>query len=371
MAASQYNWALNTNSIQTALRNMIISQQVYDNLIETDYNSLVDRARAEGSLYGDTMLKYSVNTYETYPFDPDSSDQLNVLQTYRPAAPKVQAITIDVWRWLAVTTDRFLSKQAFMEESAFSQYMAVVISVLRETKNLYDTTTYNTFVGTEETSAGAQQQVADLSGITAVTTTADEEAYNRLTAEYIAEAVSNIFVALRDPGTDFNDWGFYRSRVPSDMIVVWNADWVNRIKKVDLPAIFHKDGLLEIKEEDILPAKYFGSVNSGAKVADASTRSLIEQTLNGVHYWPGETIATGVTAPAGTSYQQTPGVGSNNSIICKIMHKDSIPYMSGFETETEFINPKNRSENHYYHFGHNTLVHLGEFPLITVKAKMS
>ena len=50
---------LNSNKIFAALYNMIISQEVYaDNIADTKA-SLVDRARVDGGLYGDTKLYYA------------------------------------------------------------------------------------------------------------------------------------------------------------------------------------------------------------------------------------------------------------------------------------------------------------------------
>ena len=364
---------LNKSIIFESLYNMIIGQEVYSENIGRTFTSLVDRARVDGSLYGDTYLKYSTNALRTYAFEPDTTNQLNVLAIHRPEDPFVQAITVDTYRWIPATIDTYLSKQPFMTETAFADFNSVTLSWVRETKRIYDATFYNAFVGTVETSEGSQQQTADFGNtiIPAVSTTVDEEAKNRLIAEILAQKLQDIFVALRDIGTSFNDLGYYRAVDSSSMEVIWNADWVNLIRKVGLPTIFHKDGLLEIKEENILPAKYFGSVNSSATAGGTGVMSLIEQTIGSNHYWPGEEIASDDTAPAGTSYTKTAGVLTAGSVICKIIHKGDIPYMSAYETETTFINGKNLSENHYLHFGHNTLQHIHEYPLITVKCAMT
>lgn len=372
--AAPNTWAgqLNVNEIFTSIYNMIIGQQVFSKNIGNTFTSLVDRARVDGSLYGDTYLKYSTNALETYEFDPDGQDQLNLLAVHRPDDPFVQAITIDTFRWVPVTIDNYFSKRAFSTETAFADFNSVTLQWLRDTKKIYDTTTYNAFVGTYETSEGEQQQEVEIgeSVIPAVSTTVDKEAYNKLIAEAIAQKLQDIFVGLRDISTDYNDLGYYRAIDSSDLMVVWNAEWVNFIRKVGLPSIFHKDGLLEIKEENILPAKYFGEVNAAETAGGAGIRSLIEQTISSKHYWPGENIASG-NAPAGTSYTQTAAALQDGSVICKIIHKGDIPYMSGYETETTFINGKNLSENHYLHFGHNTLVHLHEYPLVTLKCAMT
>lgn len=373
--AAQASWAgtLNTNEIFSTLKNLIIGQQVFSKNIGGAFSSLVDRARVDGSLYGDTYLKYSTNILNTYKFEPDTSNQLNLLATNRPEDPKVQAITIDTFRWVPVTIDSYFSKRPFMTETAFADFNSVLLQWLRDTKRVYDATTFNAFVGTCETSEGSQQQTADFGTayIPAVSTTVDKEAYYRLIAETIAQKLQDIIIDMRDVSDKYNDYDFYRAIDPGDLEIVWNADWVNLIRKVGLPTIFHKDGLLEIKDENILPAKYFGAINSSSTTATAGTRSLVEQTIGGNHYWAGEEIASGATVGAGLSYAQTAAPLNAGSIICKIVHKGDFPYMSGYETETTFINGKNLSENHYLHFGHNTLKHIYEYPLVTVKCAMT
>ena len=82
----------------------------------------------------------------------------------------------------------------------------------------------------------------------------DDEAYERLVAERIAEGLSNIITEMKDIGTGYNDLGYYRAYDPSDLVIVWNAEWVHKLRKVGLPTIFNKDGLLEIKDENVLRA---------------------------------------------------------------------------------------------------------------------
>ena len=351
---------------------MIINQQVYSDNIGRTFTSLVDRARVDGSLYGDTYLKYSTDALETFPYVPDSSNQLNLLATYRPDDPFVQAIVLDQPRFIPVTIDDYFSKRAFSTATAFADFNSVTLQWLSDTKKIYDATTYNAFVGTCETAEGKQTQTVDFGNtiIPAVSTTVDQEAYSRLIAEMIAQKLSDVFVELKDVSKSYNDLGYYRAINASDLEVVWNADWVSLIRKVGLPTIFNQGGLLEIKEENILPAKYFGEVNSSATSGGTRIMSLVEQTIGTTHYWPGENIASG-TAPAGTSYTKTAAVLTAGSVICKIIHKNDIPYMSGYETETTFINGKNLSQNHYLHFAHNTLEHIHEFPLVTIKCAMT
>lgn len=372
-APTTWGGSLNANEIFTTIYNMIVRQDVVSKNIGNTFKSLVDLFRVEGSRYGDTYLRYSTNALRTYKYEPDTSGQLNVLAVHRPADPFVQAVVLDQFRWIPVTIDSYLTKRAFSTESVFSTFNSVCLQWLRDTKSIYESTLMNSYAGTIETSEGSQQQEVDLSGITAAATTTDEEAMNRLVAEMIAEKLADIMVAVKDPltGKDFNDLGYYRSWDDSDFVIVWNANWVNKIRKLLEPTIFHKDGLLGIEDKYVLPGFYFGTVNTSSGTATAGTRSLIEQEIGGVHYWPGEEIASGASYLANTTYQENSDPATDGSVICKIIHKEAIPFMDGFETQTEFINAKNLSQNHYLHFGHSKPDRFYDLPLITVKANLS
>lgn len=375
-----YNGHLNANELFTSIFNMIIGQEVYSQNVGSMFSSLVDRARIDGTMLGDTYLKYSTDALATEEFDPtgllNSGRQANVLEQHRPKDPYVQAITIDTFRQIPVTIDHYFTKRAFSTESAFADFNSVTLQWLRDTKRIYDATTYNVFVGTDTPSRTTTQIINIAPSAATGTEASNVESRRRINAQNVARKIADILVSMRDVSTDFNDLGYYRAWNLSDLMVVWNADWVNELRKVDLPTIFNKDGLFEIKEENVLPAKYFGfTAASGlAPQAWTTTRALYELVdTDDAHHWAGEIVNAAKLADADATgyYKQTGAVDTasltpDGSIICKIMHKRSIPYMSGFETETEFINPRLLNENHYLTFGHNSLQHLVNYPLVTV-----
>lgn len=352
-----FNGQLKVNEVIGALFNMIISQWVYADNIEGLDSSLVDAARVDGGMYGDTKLYIATDVLKSIEWGADD-EAGNLLQTHRPDAPKTQAITLDVFRQIALTIDNYMSKRAFGDEYTFNMFNGTILGWVADTKKVYDNTTYNTFIGTH-TATSASQNV----NVSLPVVEGDNEATNRLQAQTIAQKIADIIVDLKDVSRDYNDNGFMRAFRPEDLVVVWNADMYNKITKLDLPTIFHKDGLLEDMKTYVLPAKYFGTVNGGAEAGTAAgtVRAADEVDADdGKHYFAGEALPEGVTASV--SYTVDP------TIACKIMHKDSVPYMSAFEVGTSFFNPKSLTENHYLTFGRNELEHLANYPFITVKA---
>lgn len=375
-----YAGKLNANEIFASIYNMIISQQVFADNIKDTKASLVDAARIDGSMYGDTKLYYATDVLRSYAWGGDE-EASKLLELNRPEDPECQAITLDVFRQIRLTVDNYLTKRAWSSENAFNEFNSVMLGWIRDTKRVYDSTTYNTFIGTYETSEGKQNQT-----VTLPTVEGDKEAENRLQAQTIATKVADILVDLEDVSRDYNDYENLRSYSADDFRYVWNSAYVNKINKLDVPTIFHKDGLIDKFAQYTLPARYFGDVVvKGTAVSSdgASYRSLVEQDVTLVealtykgktlpigskfHLFAGDIIPNKI-ALASTSAVLVPSYKENSNIICKIVHKDAVPYMSGFEAGTSFFNSRSLTENNYLTFAHNTLEAIHDKPFITLKA---
>lgn len=370
---AQFLGTLNSNEIFAALYNMIISQQVFaDNIADTQ-SELVNMARVDGSLYGDQKLYYSTDVLGSSEWGNDS-EALNLLALHRPPAPDVQAIVLDNFRQISLTVDNYLSKRAWASEGAFSSFNSVMLGWIGETKRIYEAKHFNSFIGTNVGGEGIGAQNITLAAVPA--SIEDGEAQARWEAQNIARTIADLYVKLADAGRDYNDNANYRSFSKGDMVVVWNSEYVNKITKMDLPTVFHKD--VDLSFTHALPAKYFGTIiTSGGTVsgsaANLTTRTLVEKDYNTVapsspeyvkslHIFPGDLI------PAGKTYLAYEAYTENPRIVCKIYHKRSVPFMSAFEVGTSFFNPKSLTENRYLTWGFNTLEHLSNYPFITITA---
>lgn len=349
-----YNGQLKNNEVIGALYNMIISVQTFaDNLKGGVNGEIAELSRVDGSMYGDTKLYTAVNVPGTVAWT-DDMEAGNLLQLHRPEEPNQQAITIDTFRMVALTIDNYMTKRAFATEGSFAQFNSVVLGTMEEAKKAYDATTFNTYLGTAKTTKGKQDIAITLGA-------SDQE--NAMT---VAAEMAKLLVDVSDISRDYNDLGFYRSYDKDDLIFVWNSDYVANIRKQGLPTIFHSEGLVDKFAKYVLPAKYFGTINEDGGTtsgANATIRAAKEITLNGKHYFAGELIDGNVAYMAGDTYTQ------NSSVICKVIHKNSIPYMTGFRTGTEFFNPRSLTQTHYLIWSHNTLEYLENYPMITVHAQ--
>ena len=392
----QSAFTLTANEIYDTLANMIISQEVFaDNLGE--HQTLVDKARVDGGLYGDTKLFYATDVLKSHVWGNDS-EAANLLSLDRAADPEVQAIKLDKFRQIRLTVDNYMTKRAFADEGAFSSFNSVMLGWLRETKRVYDGTLYNCFIGTAQSSTGKQIKSIDLgtgSGHPLYQLTGVEK--EQMEAMLIAQGLADLFVEMGDYSRDFNDYQNLRSYAKEGIKLVWNAAFVNKIRKIDLPTIFHKDGLVDKFEEEVLPARYFGVVITAANKSDYAAsspttgkpidsddntyvpgvahangciRSMVEKdvTVSGTayHVFPGDEIPAGATIVASGNFELGEVYIEQADIICKVLVKLP-PYMSAFEVGTTFFNPRSLTENHYLTFGHNSLAYLKNYPMITVK----
>lgn len=347
---ANFTGTLNSNEIFASLYNMIISVQTFADNVKGTYSALVDKSRVDGSMYGDTKLYISTDALASHAWGNDA-EAANLLAIDRPADPETQAITIDKFRQIRLTTDNYMSKRAFATEGAFQQFNDVMKGWVRDTKRIYDSTTFNAYVGTAESIIGEQN----------MTITPVEGQNDALT---MAEALATLLVNLKDVSRDYNDYGHIRSYDEKDLMVVWNAKHYNALKKIDMPVIFHTEGLLNEFEQEVLPARYFGTKLAGAVETDGTTvRSLVEQTIGGKHYFPGDILEGGDSIDA----EEYPCYREDDTIAFKVMHKGSVPYMSGFEVSTSFFNPRSLTETNYLTFGHNTLEYLKDKPFITAR----
>lgn len=388
-------YSLNANEVYASLFNMIIAEQVFSQNINGKRNrKLVDAAKAEVGLYGDSKNYWSTDVLKSRPFLGDA-EATNLLATDRGPAPKSQRIVINVFRQIGpLTTDQYLSKRAWMSEDSHSQFISVMKGWLSVTKQVYDETTYNAFIGTNVSGADTNTVTIDLttalSGLSGV-----EKA--RMQALTIASDMADLFDDLGDVSRKFNVYKFLRSYSEDEIKVVWNQKYINRITKIDLPTVYNKDGVMEKFDEYSLPRRYFGTIltatnistysastpaagkpidsddgayTPGSNNANGTVRTLeeVEVTVSGTtyHLFAGDEIPSGATVKAGGDFELGSVYIEDATVICKVMTKIP-PYMSAFEVGTSFFNPRSLSENSYLTFGHNTIEQILDSAYVTVK----
>ena len=377
---------LNTNQVISTLYNQIIGIHTFGDNVAGTYDELLNMNRIEGGLYGDTKLFIVVDALASSPWGNDS-EAANLLAIDRPAAPATQAVVLDQFRQIRVTLDNYMTKRAFSTEGAFQQFNDVVRGWINDTKRIYESTLFNSYVGTTESNSGKQEVTINaVSGQNAGLT--------------IAEGLANLLVDVKDVSRSYNDNGFIRSYAEGDLVVVWNSKFMNQITKVNLPVVFHKEGLLGEVKQVVLPSRYFGiaidssnissysastpttgkPINSstgaytpGTNNANGTVRALVEKavTVGGTvyHVFPGDELPAGATVGSSKQFDYGESYIEDATIAFKLMTKRSVPFMSAMNVATSFFNARSLTENQYLTFGYNTLEYLKDKPFVTARYK--
>lgn len=361
-------------------------------------NSVAEQFREDAGSYSTDKVYTDFDILKSYKFD---ENETNVLAKGQQVVPKQEKIRITESRQISLYTPTlFLTKIAWMNEGAWTEFNSVVQKNLTDTKRAYDylmgQVAIGTLVADTSTHGAGQATTITLPAHSAGETADIREAVNRLRGQTLAKGIDDLMVAVCDLGRDYNSYGFMKSFNREDFVVVYNTNVLNSILNIDLPTIYHKDGLGDYKG-DKMQAKWFGTKNSAiilkANITANTYRAVDEgdwttaatlvaaDSSNTTHCYPGDyvpansakiieasndthqdiarSLSTG--APIGEVYT------NDASIFCKIIHKDAIKYLTGYETESEFWNGRNLSTNRYLTWFFSKPDKLSSYPLITVK----
>lgn len=369
------NIHLNKNEIYSLLDNMIISQQTFTDPVGGLSTEIVDSNRVDGTLFGDQKRYTSVDMI--HPVDWGNDDEAeNLLKLNRNKNVKTEAIILDKFKMFKLTTDAMLTKQAFMSEGNFSNYNAVQLSMIRDGKKAYDVTTFDAFLGTHATQT---KQITVPAG-------------TQYPALVLAQGVADILDDMSELSREYNANKFLRAFSKSDVSIVFNKKYLNAWKYLDLPIVFHKDGILA--DHKAMNARYFGHVATSAdkgsnKVINASDEydatkgtlrfaEAINVKLGGEDrsFYAGDEVPTKkldgstaltVTVGAGKDLEYAQVYVEDADIVGLIVGNGAIPFMSASENSTAFWNPQSLTTTNFLIWGHNTLKALGEKPYIVIK----
>lgn len=340
---------LNKNGIYTALFNQVVGITVEGSPIASTQSSLLNSMRLDVSKYGDTKLIIDTDILSSVEWKQDSDDACNVLAVKR-AKPYCKPLTIEKARQVMITVDSFgISTMAFGDEGTLGAFNSAVESWVSRTKEVYEAGIFNVFAGSQE-AEGASQSLT-------VTVGTDETLAQRVAAE-----LDELFVKLAFPSRKYNDIKFMKSFDKSDLKLVWNEKYLKDLKKIDLPALYGA-ALVEPDVAFVMPEEYFGKLVE-TKVAAADNKggytAAEEADYGDTHVFPGEEIPQGYDIEAGKA------IKVDNTIVCKVVAKGCLPFLTGVSSSTEFVNGKNNSRNMYltWTFDYDRLPNK---PLITIR----
>lgn len=404
--AGNFQGGLNANEFLNGLFNAYGLVYTYGNNLGGRGDSLAERFKADGGQYRDQLVYTDVDVLYSRIWDKNDT---NVLATENKGMYTQQYLTIDSFRQIGLTVDQFLTKRAWMDAGKYDEFRTVILKQISDTKQVYEDTLVDTFVGVHVSGAAAANVTITMP------TDSDAEKQNRLRAMEVFKTIGDTFNSLADYNRSFNENKYLKRFSEGDCILVFSDKYANEFRYVDTPTVFHKEDLLA--KGKILNRKYFGKpIESSVTVADGTTHRAVENMLititastgeykaptsgiNGaVQVFPGDLLPKGTplttdeptynanvtvffyglgggTGSTGMAKSFTASVctkanayAEDNNIICKIIHKDAVKYLSSITTQTEFINGKNHTQNMYLTWGYSYPAALKGYPFITVAA---
>lgn len=372
--AQTFNGQLSANIIYNATYNAYeLVSTLADQLLGLS-DSVAEQFREDAGAYNTDKVYTDFDILKSHVFDPDDT---NVLAPGQKVSPKQEFIRIDSTRQIDLyTPTEFLTKTAWMSEGSWTQFNSTVQKNLRATKKAYDYLMGMVAIGTMEASKGKQQLEITIPKAADDATAVEKEAVNRLAGQTIGMQLEILKTKLKDLTSDYNDYGFRKSFRLEDFVYVYSIDNVVRINKMDLPGLFHKDGVVDLKG-DMVDSRYFGKlgiVTGSAITSDGASQFAVEEqdvedTSKKVHHvYPGDVIPANVSL-ATASAIVVPFYTKDPTILGKFIHKNAIKYLTGYETESEFWNAKNLSTNRYLTWYFARPQRLSSYPIVTIRLK--
>lgn len=368
---ANYLGQLRTNEVFASMFNAVISMQGFDPGI-SNLDGIYSSRKVDGTLYGDTKVYMSTDVLKSYAWDgTDTPGSYNLLTVKRPPNPKLNAISIDVFRQIPVTIDDYLTKRAFLDEGAFSSFNGVVLSWMGITKSIYEHTKYTADIITTAMKSGKDFGTISLKAPT------DISGYDliRWRGQELSRQIEDKLAELKEPTRLWNDNGFLRNHNISDFDLIIPMGILSSVRKHDVPFLYNVDEKPKFKE---VHWKYFGASQASAGTTSASNtdvRALYEMDYGASHLFAGDLLPNTTAYDANTTYKcaytTRPTLDSVFDIV--LVDKRDFPIMSAFNVGTSFFNARRLDQNHYLTFGHNNVseAHIGEFALLKIKTSIT
>lgn len=369
---------LNANSVFGSIYNQIISIQNHVNEMTFDPNlDIVSSRKVDGTLFGDTKVYRDTDVLRSYEWGHTDATY-NLLTHKRPPAPKEDYVTIDTFRQIPVTIDEYLSKQAWTDEFAFSQFNSLILGWMGKTRAVYEHTKFTgdivqsglngaTLLG--EIAIPANSAGATVDGESISVTELDI----KLRYQVFARKLRTMLKTLNEPTRKYNDNEFLKNIKPGSLQLILPLGIKDEFEQFDVTLP------MDTKEVDW---KYFGTPIESSGTSNGSVRSLVETEIKNsggtvlAYVFPGDLIPNNGVYAANSAY--TPTYTSTPSLLdgaktFLILHKSDFPIPSAFSVNTSFFNPKDLVVNHYMTWGYSNPRnnHLNQYPLLKITTKLA
>ena len=303
---------LSQNEFIANLTNLIVVTQI-NRTVRGDMPDLVRSCYKENIPAGAGKALITVDTLSVEDYKAQSS----ILTSKLPTVDE-QQLNTNVKKYIQVTLNRYLTPGAFANDYAIAEFYAVVLEMLRKTKNIflykYCVSAYENFNGGTNNDGSpislkaGQTLTIDLTDTTGMTGEALAQA-NTQNAKTIYKEITNLIMNMVAPSRDYNELGFEEMPDYQDIKFIENSKFYNFLNVDALASLLNSAKItdqIKIKETILIPDKQFANADTKTKVIG----------------WIG--------------------------------HEDKFQICPRFEVMTEFFDGSNLNDNHWLHFWLNT-----------------
>ena len=303
---------LSQNEFIANLTNLVVVTQI-NRTVRGDMPDLVRSCYKENIPAGAGKALITVDTLSVEDYKAQSS----ILTSKLPTVDE-QQLNTNVKKYIQVTLNRYLTPGAFANDYAIAEFYAVVLEMLRKTKNIFlykfCVSAYENFNGGTNNDGSpialkaGQTLTIDLTDTTGMTGEALAQA-NTQNAKTIYKEITNLIMNMVAPSRDYNELGFEEMPDYQDIKFIENSKFYNLLNVDALASLLNSAKItdqIKIKETILIPDKQFANADTKTKVIG----------------WIG--------------------------------HEDKFQICPRFEVMTEFFDGSNLNDNHWLHFWLNT-----------------
>lgn len=293
--------------------------------------------------------------------------------------------TINQVRQIRLTLETLISGRAWMEEGSLADFNSMLHSFIGKAKKMYLDTLTKAFIGSQlvptfgSTDGSTTyspvsftgQLVTVNAGVMSLTLPTlagtgfeDDEAGSRLRAQKIGKALADLEAEISDYN-EYNPLGYTDSYSLSDFDIYWNPTYANEIKYIDLPTVYHKDGIVTPK--NMLHSKYFmNTINATAHTTVAGEYTAAPGLYAGVYLRGGVALTTGTVITTADIASGAKTGKIDTKVIVKLVHKEAVIGLANIDKMNEFYNAADQDNTFFSTFGYG--LHLQpNFPVFVIK----
>lgn len=193
----------------------------------------------------------------------DLSGTSTLLQTNLPTVNE-QYISVDNYKVIPMTINRYLMRNAFVEETQLANFVGYLMSIMRTTKTAYLSDELISTIENYTPAQSTQTLTIDIVDTSALTDPSQLESANRYNANAINKALINLLNSMAFPTDKYNDLGYKEIIDYSSMKFIVKSSTNSDILVDSLAFLLNSDKITEAqrwRDTYVIPDEQFNDLD--------------------------------------------------------------------------------------------------------------